>query len=369
MNTMIFKELDTPSFVVDIDILQKNIVEMQDLVKGTGKNLRPHTKTHKCPEIAKMQLKEGACGITVAKLGEAEVMIENGITDIHIAYPVFGKAKKERLINVLKKAKIIISLDSYDVALFLSDLGLKMRITISILLEVNTGLNRCGVEPNTQSIKLAKHIYDLPGIKFKGLMNYPGLAYSVEGKKVIKKKAIEQYDKLMGFKKKLESAGITSEEISTGSTATVEFERHLADITEFRPGGYIFNDRNQLAIGRVGEERCAASVLATVISVPVPERAIIDTGSKSLCSDGILGDYSKGFGLIKGRHDLTIAKLNEEHGIIKSRNNAVNLKIGDRLEVIPNHICVVANNFEKMYIKKGSNIIDEFPIAGRGKLQ
>lgn len=342
---------------------------MQNLVRETGKKLWPHTKTHKCPEIAKMQIEEGACGITVAKLGEAEVMIENGIKDVHIAYPVYGEVKKERLIKVLKKAKIVISLDSFKVASFLSDLGRKIGDRISIFFEINTGLNRCGVEPNFESVQLAKKINELPGINFKGLMYYPGTAYSLEGREVIKKKAIEQYNVMKGFKNKLESAGITVREVSSGSTPTIEFERNLDEITELRPGGYIFNDRNQIAIGRVVEERCAAAVLATVVSVPVPERAIIDAGSKAFCSDGILGDFSKGFGLIKGRNDLIVKKLNEEHGILRSKNNNINLKIGDRLEIIPNHICVVVNNFNQIYITQKRRVIKEFHISGRGKLQ
>lgn len=366
---MIYSELDTPSLLVDIDILKTNIKKMQDLVRGTGINLRPHTKTHKCPDIGKMQIEEGAQGITVAKLGEAEAMIESGITDIFIAYPIYGSAKKDRLINIFKKAKIIISLDSFEVADFLSRLGEEINRKVSILFEINTGLNRCGVEPDLEAVKLAKKINELPGIDFKGLMGYSGSAYSLEGLEKTKKEATKQYSILMDFKNKLIETGINVEVVSTGSTPTVEFEKDMKGLTELRPGGYIFNDRTQIALGRVGEGRCAARVLSTVISNPVEERAVMDAGSKAFCSDGILGDTSYGYGLVKNRPDITVEKLNEEHGVLISSNKEINLNIGDRLEVIPNHVCVVINNFDVMYLTKNNEVVGEFKIAGRGKMQ
>jgi D-serine deaminase-like pyridoxal phosphate-dependent protein len=367
---MLYKGVDTPSLIVNIDVLLNNIKTMQNLVRGTNIRLRPHIKTHKCPKIAKMQLKEGAYGITVAKLGEAEVMADNGIKDILIAYPVFGELKKARLIRLLDKANIIISLDSFVVASFLSMLGEEISKKISILFEINTGLNRCGVDPDDpKSIKLAEKISELPGIKMLGLMGYSGTVYMQPDIESRKKEAMRQYKLLMDFKEKLLSKRLSADVVSTGSTPSIEYECKFEGLTEVRPGGYIFNDRTQITIGRSKEKDCAASVLSTVVSKPVSTRAIIDAGAKALASDILFGDASKGFGLIRGRPDLIIEKINEEHGFIKSINGNVNLQIGDRLEIIPNHICMTVNNFEKISITQNKKLIDEYEVSGRGKLQ
>jgi D-serine deaminase-like pyridoxal phosphate-dependent protein len=367
---MIYEGIDTPSLLVDIDILTNNIKTMQNLVKGTNIKLRPHTKTHKCPKIAKMQLEEGACGITVAKLGEAEVMADNGIKDIFIAYPVFGELKKARLIKLLGKADIIISLDSFVVASFLSDVGKEISKKISILFEINTGLNRCGVEPDDpESMKLAKKISELPGVKIIGLMGYSGNIYMKPDRKSRNDEAFRQFKILMDFKKKFQIQGIKTDVISTGSTLSAEYECKFDGLTELRPGTYIFNDRTQIAIGRSKINECAATILSTVVSTPVPDRVIIDAGSKSLASDILMGDISNGFGSIKGRPDLIIEKINEEHGFMKSYNGKINLNIGDRLEIIPNHICTAVCNFDKIHITQNKLLIDEYEVSGRGKLQ
>lgn len=359
-------KLDTPSLIVYEDILLKNINNMQNILKDSNISLRPHTKTHKSPYIAKLQLKNGCKGITVAKLGEAEVMADKGIEDIFIAYPIYGDEKRERIIRLLKKAKIRISLDSKEVTDFLSDVAIQAREEIEILVEVNTGLDRCGLSATDKITALSEYVKNKKGLIFKGLMAYSGTVYKFKRREDQKNNAVFQYGILVKNKKALNRKGLDCDVISTGSTPSVEYEKDLGEITELRPGGYVFNDRNHIAIGHADKKSCAAMILTTVVSKPEQNRAIIDAGSKTFGADAVLGGES-GFGLICDK-DLVITKLNEEHGIISS-DKKIKLDIGEKIRVIPNHICAAVNNFKKFYLVKEGKIIKEISISAQGKIQ
>lgn len=367
---MKFNNFDTPVLLVYREKLLENIRSMADILKGKSINLRPHIKTHKCPEIAKMQIDNGAKGITVSKLGEAEVMSERGFKDILIAYPIFGEVKKERLVKVYKNTdNLIISIDSFKVALFLSDIGISINNKINCLFELNTGLNRTGQRPSDKTIDLIKEIIKLPGIRFKGLMIYPGVAHNLESLPLIEEEVKKEYSLLISFIQKLKDKGINCEIVSGGSTLSIEFEKDFKIINELRPGTYVFNDRSHIEMKMINEDKCAATVLATVISVPEKNRAVIDAGAKCLGRELLFNDILKGFGLVKDRPDLLIENLYEEHGVLKSSISNINLSIGDRLEIIPNHICLTVNNFDNFTFIENNHFLQEVKISCRGKYQ
>jgi D-serine deaminase-like pyridoxal phosphate-dependent protein len=359
--------LDTPALVLDLPKMEANIREMSDIAKDAGVKLRPHVKTHKSPYLAKLQLEAGASGITVAKLGEAEVMADSGITDIRIAYPICGPIKLARLKGLAEKAEVSISLDSLEVAQGISAVGEEIGRRIPVLLKINTGLNRCGVLSGNEALAMAESIAPLPGIDLMGILTHEGHAYT-QGRSIeaLKRCATQAGDEMVATARLLRSRGMDIREVSVGSTPTARFIAHVPGITEIRPGTYIFNDLNEILFGVATEETCAVRVLVTVVSIPAQDRAIIDGGSKTFTLDLLAHEDRKGFGRVIGHPEIMIERLQEEHGILKIDRARERLKIGDRLEVTPNHICPVCNLAERFYGIRHGVLEDEIPIvAGR----
>jgi D-serine deaminase-like pyridoxal phosphate-dependent protein len=359
--------LDTPALVLDLDKMEANLKEMADIARDAGVKLRPHTKTHKSPYLAKLQLESGASGITVAKLGEAEVMADAGITDICIAYPICGEIKLSRLKRLFEKADVSISLDSVEVAKGISAVGEEIGRQISILLKINTGLNRCGVLPGEEALAVARQIPPLPGVELMGILTHEGHVLSKERSlEGVKGSAIEAGEEMVKTADLLRSRGINIREVSVGSTPTARYIAYVPGITEIRPGTYIFNDLNEIACGVATEDTCAVTVLVTVVSIPADDRAVIDGGSKTLSSDPLAHKEKRGFGYIKGHPDITVDHMTEEHGILKLKRARNRLRIGERLEIIPNHICPVINLADKLYGTRGGILEKEIPILARG---
>ncbi len=360
--------LDTPALVLGLDKMEANLKEMADIARDAGVKLRPHTKTHKSPYLAKLQLEYGASGITVAKLGEAEVMADAGIKDICIAYPICGEIKLSRLKRLLEKADISISLDSVEVAKGISVVGEEIGRQIPVLLKINIGLNRCGVLPGEEALALARQIAPLPGVNLVGILTHEGQVLSKERSlEGVKGSAIEAGEGMVKTADLLCSRGIDIREVSVGSTPTARYIAYVPGITEIRPGTYIFNDLNEITCGVVTEDACAVTVLVTVVSIPADDRAIIDAGSKTLSSDPLAHKERPGFGYIKGHPDITVDHMTEEHGILHLKNARKNLSIGERLEIIPNHICPVGNLADKFYGIRDGILEREIPILARGR--
>lgn len=360
--------LDTPALVLDLDKMEANIKEMADVARDAGVKLRPHIKTHKSPHIAKLQLESGASGITVAKLGEAEVMVDAGIRDIRIAYPICGEIKLARLKELLGKADISISLDSIEVARGISSVGEEIGKQIPILLKINTGLNRCGVLPGRDALALAEHIAPLPGVNLMGILTHEAQALfqerSLDG---VKRSATESGEEMVKTADLLRSRGINIREVSVGSTPTARYTAYVPGITEIRPGTYVFNDLNCITAGVATEDTCAVTILVTVVSIPANNRAIIDGGSKTFSSDMLAHQEETGFGYVIGHSDITVDHMTEEHGVLKLSNAPEKLSIGERLEILPNHICPVTNLADKFYGVRHGLLEREIPILARGK--
>lgn len=364
-------ELDTPCLVVDFKVLMDNITSMAGVAREGNVELRPHTKTHKCPEIARIQCDQGFPGITVAKLGEAEVMAEEGFEDILIAYPLVGSKKIERLYRLSEKINVISGVDSITGARGLSDYAEKHSTIFKVFLIVDTGKRRCGVTPDLAGLTVAKEINKLPGLEIKGIFTHEGHAYNELTADDIKKLTYSISEKMVSFAEDLKAEGIDVGVISIGSTPSIKCERWADGVNQVRPGTYVFNDYNLVKLGLVTVKDCALTVLTTVISKPAPDRLIIDAGSKSLTVEkGIERDgFESGYGFIKSVEGAKLVSLSEEHGIIQLGEDASEIEIGDHLEIIPNHVCPVVNLFDQINVVKGGQVINKWEIKGRGKVR
>jgi D-serine deaminase-like pyridoxal phosphate-dependent protein len=344
-------EIETPAVVIDIDRVEANLKRAQAHADAEGYKLRPHIKTHKLPRFAKRQIELGAIGITVQKLGEAEVMADAGITEIFLPYNIIGARKLARLQALNERVNLKVTADSPDTvsgyaATFAADKPL------TVLVECDTGGGRCGVQTAEQALALARQIAMAPGLKFGGLMTYPPL-HGLGKSNDWLNNALEMF-KASSIEVPVVSGGNSPDMWAPGG----------GPVTERRPGTYIYFDRFQVKEKAATLEDCAITVLVTVVSRPTPTRAVIDAGSKSLTSD-LLG--MEGFGLVMGT-DITVKGLSEEHGVIELPAASDWPRIGDRLRIIPNHACVISNLFDKVNLISGEAVVDVVPVAARGRV-
>ncbi len=359
--------LDTPCLHINAEAMEKNLQEMAHVAADAGVALRPHVKTHKSPSLALRQLEYGAQGITVAKIGEADVMADAGIKDIRIAYPIVGTEKLARLAKLMDRADVSISIDSVDAARGLSELGQSRKKRIPVLLKINTGLDRVGVTP-PEALSIGKGIAALPGVELVGILTHEGHALHEASLDGATRAAREAGKAMVDLAEELRKAGLNIKEVSVGSTATARAIAYVPGVTEIRPGTYIFNDLNEWTIGVATEETCALTLFVTVVSIPAENRAVIDAGSKTLTSD-LLGPPSgkKGYGYVKGHPDVTIARLTEEHGMLEVHDARKRFKIGQHLEVVPNHVCPVVNLADVMYLMRNGQCERQIEVLARGK--
>lgn len=353
---------DTPFVALDMDVMDQNIERTAQLAKEANVKLRPHTKTHKSPYIAKKQIESGATGITVAKLGEAEVMAEAGIDDILIGFPIIGKKKLQRFSELLKRAKLMVSLDDIVVAKGINDVGEAHNQRIPIYVDVDAGLKRMGRSPE-ESVPSIVEISKLPFIEVRGLMSHTGHAGRETTNEGRKRVAIEEATILYETKMKCEKLGVHIPEISVGATSTAPYIKDIPYATEMRPGMYVFNDWITMLNGAASEEDCAVTVFSTVISKPSSDRLIIDAGSKTIAREPV---RVEGLGYIKGHEELVITSLSEEHGTVEIRGET-DLQVGDVIEIIPNHICPVINLTDEILGFRDGRLVESIPVLARGK--
>lgn len=360
-------ELDTPVAIVDLDIMERNIQKMAEYAKSAGVNLRPHIKTHKIPAIAHKQIEAGAIGITVAKLGEAEVMASAGIRNILIVYPIVGEVKVKRLIDLTRETSVIASVDSAQVAQNLSKAAQKSGISLDVVIIVDLGFESCGISPGMETVKMAKRISKLNNLRFKGIMGYAGQVYKVKNQGEIRKVAHQEASIMVQTAQSIISEGIPVKIVSVGSTPTARILGNFAGVTEIRPGTYVFNDNVEIDMGVAETDDCAVKILSTVISRPTSTRAVIDAGSKILSSDRGLKPI-RGFGRVINDPNVEINSLQEEHGTINLKKPSEKPRVGDKIEIIPNHVCAVVNLVDKLIAIRKDKVEIALPVAARGKV-
>jgi D-serine deaminase-like pyridoxal phosphate-dependent protein len=368
------RDLDTPCLVVDSGALRHNIEWMQKVAARYGVRLRPHVKTHKSPHIARRQLEAGASGVTVAKLGEAEVMADGGIEDILIANQVIGAEKLHRLVELARRVRVAVLVDSEAGVGLLQRASAEAGLSVDVLIEVDTGKRRCGLAGEQEILALAARVEQASHLRLRGVETHEGhVADEATDAKQIEQRAVAAGQRLIEVAQLLRKRGHTIEEVSVGSTPAASYTASVDGITEMRPGTYVFNDVNQMAIGQASPEECALGVLATVISRPDPERAVIDAGSKTLFAERARPGFAlqgyEGFGYIREAPTARIVSLSEEHGVVQVPADAEFPEIGGKLEVIPNHICPAVNLHEEFHICDGEDVIDTWPIVARGKVR
>jgi D-serine deaminase-like pyridoxal phosphate-dependent protein len=360
------QQIDTPSMVVDEEILHQNIAEMASLAASMGVNLRPHIKTHKTPEISRLQLGAGAIGVTCAKIGEAEVMVDAGVEDVLLAYPIVGEIKIRRLMSLTERARMIVALDSRESAEALSDtLSAEDRV-LDVYVEVDTGQRRAGALAGNDAVALALELARMPGLRLIGVMSHEGHA-NTQPPDTIEEVALEAGHKLVDTAEQIRHKGVDISVVSVGSTPAAAYTPTIHGVTEMRPGTYVFKDTTAFRYGIYGPDRCAARIFATVISHPAPDRCIVDAGSKTLALDMSKGH--PGHGYIIGHPAAVIDRLSEEHGVVVLPPEDERIAIGDRIEIIPNHICPSVNLMDELVIVRDGQVIDSWRVAARGKVR
>ena len=355
-------EIDTPVLLVDLDALDYNIEKMAAHFCKAGKHLRPHSKSHKTPAIAHLQLNSGALGITCAKLGEAEVMADAGIRDILIANEVVGPRKIERLMHLATRCDIMVAVDHPANLDALNAAAAADDVSPRVLVEVNIGHNRCGAAPGKAAVNLAQRAQAASHLRFAGIMGYAGHVVDLEDSVERENKASECLQRLVNTRADIEATGLDVSICSSSATGDYYISTRFDGITEVQAGSYALMD---VAYGRLGLGfKNALTVLTTVGSRPTSQQVITDAGLKSLTPE-------HGFPLVKNRSDLECHALSEEHGRLRTPDGAdcVDIQVGDLLEFIPGHGCTTINLHDHLYAMRCGQLVDVWPIAARGKVR
>ena len=355
-------ELATPAVLIDCDVLEANIARQAQRAQEAGVKLRPHAKTHKSPQIARMQLEAGAKGISLAKTSEAEVFAREGFDDIFLAYPIVGRGKPERLLDLSNRIRLAVGVDSAAGAEALSSVFAAAGRRLDVSIKIDCGYHRVGVLPEN-ALAFARCIADLAGLRLRGVFTHGGHAYAAESVEGLAAVAEDEGEAVARVAAELSQAGLPIEEVSVGSTPTARFVMKAPGVTECRPGNYVFHDGSQAALGTCAVSDCAMTVLATVVSVPAPDRAVLDAGSKTLSSDP-LRPRGDGHGLVLGTASR-IQKLSEEHGVLRVEPGD-RFEVGQRVRILPNHACVISNLHDRLYGMRQGRVETEFAVAARG---
>lgn len=363
---MRIEDLDTPAVLIDLDVMERNLVRAAQYAREHGLRLRPHIKTHKIVELARRQLELGASGITCAKTTEALAMLACEPPELLIAYPVVGGPKIARLLELAKHTALTLALDSVDAARPIAEAARAAGVEIGVLAEMDVGLRRVGVPPGEPLVELVRELLKLDGLRWRGIAFYPGHIKTLDEAGRAQLGSLREA--LWSTVSLLAARGLKPEIVSGGSTPLLWESHTLPELNEIRPGTYVFNDRNTVLSGACTPDDCAATVLVTVVSTG-PDRIIVDGGSKTFSSDRPASSAEVTFGEVVGHPRLRFHRMNEEHGFIGRNGDAAAIRVGDRLRIVPNHICVVMNLHERVYGVRGGEVAAEWRVAARGKLQ
>lgn len=363
MTGVIFEDLETPIPVVDLDIMERNLDRMAAYTEKHGLNLRPHSKTHKSPWIANEQIQRGAVGVTCATPREAEAMsaVSN---DILLGFPALG-SKARRIASISNEVDVTVSLDSEIALMDLAEAARRADRSIGVYVELDLGMHRVGIASAEQAAGLAMLVTQTRPLEYAGIAFYPGH---------IRESVGDQGPSLEMLSTRLEEAldvmdtfGVRHPVVSGGSTPTVWRSHHIRGMTEIRPGTYVFNDRTTAIIGACDWADCALTVLATVVSTAVNGQAVIDAGTKSLGREPIRGVAGEGFGSLLEHPEVTVRGMSEEHGILELKDSDWKPEVGERVRVIPNHVCIVVHLFDELVGVRGMNIDKRWPVTARGR--
>lgn len=362
---MTIENMETPAALVDLDRLERNLERAAGYASSHGLALRPHVKTHKSTRIAATQMRLGAQGLTCATPFEAEVM-SSVCDDILLAYPPVGRIRAAR-IAALSASRITVMLDSERA---ITEMGAAARAanrTIGVFVELDVGMHRVGVPGVEEALRLARRASEEEGLHFDGLAFYPG---QVREPVAEQDEALAKVDAaLSAALTRFNDAGLHPRVVSGGSTPTLWRSHELRGLTEIRPGTYVYNDRTTAVVGACGWDDCALTVLATVVSTAVPGQAVIDAGTKSLGREPVRGAPNEGFGQLLDRPEVLVSRMSEEHGILDLSRTRWRPEVGDRVRVIPNHVCIVVHLNDLMYGVRENVVECSWNVEARGRGQ
>jgi D-serine deaminase-like pyridoxal phosphate-dependent protein len=361
---MTMAELLTPAAVVDLDRMEANLDRMAQYAQQHGLALRPHTKTHKSPWLAAEQMARGARGLTVAQLHEARVMADAS-PYILLAHPPVGAPKLQRLFELPAAVRLQVALDSMEALDGLSAAATAARREVRVLIELDLGMGRVGVADAEAAVRLCRRSVELDGIVWGGIMFYPGhIREHVSRQDPAIERADAELQQMLGA---LRDAGLEPQVVSAGSTPAAFASHRMHGVTEIRPGTYIFNDRTTAAIGACQWNDCAYSVLTTVVSTAVAQQAVVDAGSKALFREELRGTDWQGFGALLDRPDVVVKAMSEEHGLLDLSSTDWRPRVGDRLRIVPNHVCVSVNLHPRVWGVRGSEEVERsWDVVARG---
>ena len=352
------EDLDTPALIIDMAVAESNINKLQKWGDSHRMGVRPHAKTHKTPLFAHKQLSAGAIGICCAKVGEAEIMVAGGVKEILIANQVVGSVKIARLMALAGNANITVAVDDPSNVRQLAQAASAAGREIGVIVEVDTGMHRCGVEPGAPTRKLAKLVASSPGLRFDGVMGYEGHVVARRDLEERKTEATAAAKKLVETAEDLRKAGLNVKVVSAGGTGTYNITGAVKGITDLQCGSYIFMDGDYLEVFK--DFSSALTVLATVISRPVKGRAITDTGIKAISVD-------RGLPKVVGIDGAKVAALSEEHGRLEVTGEAEKLKVGDKIRLLPMHGDTTINLYSHYACVRDGKLEAMVEIAGRGR--
>jgi D-serine deaminase-like pyridoxal phosphate-dependent protein len=357
------EELETPIPLVALDRLGRNLERMATYARVHGLALRPHTKTHKSPTVALEQLRLGAIGVTCATLLETEVMSEV-CDDILLAYPPVGQPKLQRLLAMPEEIELTVALDSVEAAEKLAQAARERGRSVGVYVELDLGMRRVGLGAAEDVVALVGRVAALPPLVYRGITFYPGHIRSPVGRQDEEIARVSQG--VRATIEALDRAGLRPDVVSGGSTPTILKAHEIEGLTEIRPGTYAYNDRITQQTGACSWDDCALTVLATVVSTAVPGQAVIDAGTKALGREPAARPED-GFAALLDRPEVIVQRLSEEHGILDLRNTDWRPVVGERVQLVPNHVCIVVHLHEVIYGIRGSRIETSWPVAARGR--
>lgn len=357
------EQLETPVPVVDLDRMAHNLDRMAAYATLHGLQLRPHVKTHKSPRVAAEQLRLGAIGLTCATLREAEVMAEV-CDDLYVAYPPVGAARLERMARLPGSVQLRVAVDDAHALDALALSGRLGQRVIDVLVEVDLGMHRVGVNSPEKAVAIARHVERASALRFAGVQFYPGhiRQHVSEQDAMLARLGLD----LRAYLDALTDAGLPPRVVTGGSTPAAWRMHEVPGVTEVRPGTYVYNDRTTAQIGACDWDDCALTVLATVVSVAVPGQAVIDAGTKALGREPLRAD-GDGYGALLDHPEVIVSRMSEEHGILDLSKSSWRPRLGDQVRIVPNHVCIVVHLFDEIIGVRGHAVETRWPVEARGR--
>jgi D-serine deaminase-like pyridoxal phosphate-dependent protein len=364
-------DIETPALVIDLDIMERNIASMNQMLGDGPTKLRPHAKSHKTPEIAHYQMRAGAVGITCAKLGEAEAMADGGLKEILVANELVGAKKCQRAAELAKRCNLAIACETIQNAMDLSAAAQAAGSVIGAVIEMDIGNKRCGVRTNEQGVALAKAITAMPGLKFRGVMGYEGQTVFTNPIDERKAEIDRSLAKLVSLADAIRAEGIEVEMVSAGGTGSSMVTGHYPGITDIQAGSYILMDARYGGVEQVQYEQ-ALTLLSTVVSRPLPDLAVLDYGLKSITREFGMpvpapSKFRDGSPNPWGIDGLEMLGLSEEHARLAMKEPSRDLKVGDKVDIVPSHCCTTMNTHDIVYAVRNDCVEAVWKITGRGK--